>query len=164
MAFSPSNVILYDIDELYEYVNFTKSITYEDPELPGETWNISISPDSPNPSSVSITGGAVGKIFGYFSNAFDPYSVKYLKKPKKKKTKLKDYSIVSDWNDVSNAKEIVSYQPSLIQSRTYTYTVTAVSSVTNISVSLVYSIVVTNNWTAGRDRLKAAIAQTKVRA
>jgi len=154
MAFSPAITLIYDIDQLEEYVNFTQNITYEDPELPGEFWNISITPDITNPT-VSVSGGAIGKIFGYYSNAFDPYSIKYLKK-------TKTYNTVEDWNDIINAKEIVSYQPALIQTKLYTYTVTATSSATSMTASLDYTITVTNNWTAGKNRLKAAIAQTKV--
>jgi hypothetical protein len=76
--------------------------------------------------------------------------------------KTKTYNTVEDWNDIINAKEIVSYQPALIQTKLYTYTVTATSSVTSMTASLDYTITVTNNWTAGKNRLKAAIAQTKV--
>jgi hypothetical protein len=155
MAFSPTITLLYDIDQLEEYVNFTQSITYEDDTLPGEFWGISITPDTTNPT-VNVSGGtAGGTISGYYSNAFDPYSITYLQKSN-------TYNTVADWNNIINAKEIVSYQPALIQTRTYTYTVTATSATTGMTASLDYIITVTNNWTAGKNRLKSAIAQTKV--
>jgi hypothetical protein len=150
MAWTPSNPSLYVIDQLNELVTFTQSISYTDATLVGETWNISITPDQTN-STVIISGGTIS---GYYSNTFDGYSIKYLDKTGK-------YSTVVDWNNISNAKEIVDYRPAMQQTKTFTYTATATSSITNTIVTQPFTIVVTNNWTVGKNNLKAAVAQTK---
>ena len=149
MPWSPSNTQLYSIDQLNELVNFTQSITYTDPLLVGETFSVTISPDELN-QTVSVSGGTIS---GYYSNTFDGYSIKYLDKTGK-------YNTVVDWNNISNAGEIVSYRPAMQQTKTFTYTATAKSSLTNTTVTQPYTIVVTNNWTVGKNNLKAAVAKT----
>lgn len=149
MSWNPSNTQLYVIDQLNELVNFTQTITYEDELLVGETFTISISPDEVN-QTVNISGGTIS---GYYSNTFDGYSIKYLDKTGK-------YNTVVDWNNISDASEIVQYHPAMQQTKTFTYTATAISSLTNTTVTQPYTIVVTNDWTVGKNNLKAAVAQT----
>lgn len=151
MAWTPTNTELYTIDQLNELVNFTQSLSYTDPALVGETWSITIIP-SESISTVSISGGTIS---GYYSKTFDGYTIRYLDKTKK-------YNTVVDWNDIINAKEIVDYHPAMQQTKTFTYTATATSSITNTIVTQPYKIVVTNNWTIGKDRLQAAVIQTQV--
>jgi hypothetical protein len=152
MAWSPTDTQLYVIDQLNENVSFTKTITYSDlVGYPTETWTISIVPDQTN-ATVSISGGTIS---GYYSNTFDAYSVKYL-------DKTGNYNTVTNWNNISNAKEIVDYRPAMQQTKTFTYTATARSNLTNTTVTQPYTIVVTNNWTTGKNNLQAAIALTKI--
>jgi hypothetical protein len=148
---TPSNTQLYVIDQLNEFVNFTQTISYDDQiTYPGETWNITIVPDQTNPT-VSISGGVIS---GYYSSAFDGYSIKYLTVDGK-------YITASGWNSISNAKEIVDYHPAMQQTKTFTYTATATSNISLAVVTQPYTIVVTNNWTVGKNNLQAAIAQTR---
>lgn len=149
MSWTPSNTQLYVIDQLNELVNFTQTITYDDPLLVGETWSISITPDIVN-STVNISEGTIS---GYYSNTFDGYNIKYLDKTGK-------YNTVVDWNNISNASEIVDYHPAMQQTKTFTYTATATSNLTNTTVTQPYTIVVTNDWTVGKNNLKAAVAKT----
>lgn len=149
MSWTPSNTQLYVIDQLNELVNFTQTITYDDPLLVEETWSISITPDIVN-STVNISEGTIS---GYYSNTFDGYNIKYLDKTGK-------YNTVVDWNNISNASEIVDYHPAMQQTKTFTYTATATSNLTNTTVTQPYTIVVTNDWTVGKNNLKAAVAKT----
>jgi hypothetical protein len=151
MAWAPSNTELYVIDQLNEFVNFTNTISYDDQiTYPDETWVVTIVPDQII-STVNISGGTIS---GYYSNTFDGYSIKYLTVDGK-------YVTASGWNSINNAKEIVDYQPAMQQSKTFTYTATAKSSISLAIVTQPYTIVVTNDWTVGKNNLQAAIAQTK---
>jgi len=149
--FSPAESVLYGPDQLNEMVNFTQTITYTNDEVlyPGETWVVSITPDEVN-STVNITGGTIS---GYYSSAFDGYSIQYL-------NRSNEYKTVPDWSQIANAREIVNYTPAMIQYKTFNYTATATSSPTNMTETKQYQITVTNNWTVGLNSLKAAIAQT----
>jgi hypothetical protein len=149
MPWTPSNTQLYTIDQLNELVNFTQTISYTDALLVGETFNVSITPDQVN-QTVNVSGATIS---GYYSNTFDGYSIKYLDKTGK-------YNTVVDWDNISDASEIVTYRPAMQQTKTFTYTATATSSLTNTTVTQPYTIVVTNNWTVGKNNLKAAVAKT----
>jgi hypothetical protein len=149
MAWTPSNTQLYVIDQLNELVNFTQTLSYTDPILVEETWSVSITPDQVN-QTVNISGGTIS---GYYSNTFDGYSIKYLDKKGK-------YNTVVNWDTIFNASEIVTYRPAMQQTKTFTYTAVATSSITNTTVTQPYTIVVTNNWTVGKNNLKAAVAKT----
>jgi hypothetical protein len=149
--FSPAESVLYGPDQLNELVNFTQTITYTNDEIlyPGETWVVSIIPDEVN-STVNITGGTIS---GYYSSAFDGYSITYL-------NRSNEYKTVPDWSQIADAREIVNYTPAMIQYKTFNYTATATSSPSNMTETKQYQITVTNNWTVGLNSLKAAIAQT----
>ena len=152
MAWTPSTTTLYVIDQLNEFVNFTQSISYVDlVELPEETWEVTISASEIN-ETVSTTGNTIQ---GFYSNTFDGFSITYLEK-------TGSYNTVVNWDDISNAKELVSYRPSMQQIKTYTYTATAISNLTETVVTQDYTIVVTNNWDTGKDNLKSAIAETRI--
>ena len=152
MAWTPTNTELYVIDQLNEFVNFTQTINYDDQiTYPGETWTINIVPDQVN-ATVNISGGTIS---GYYSSAFDGYSIRYL-------NTSDDYVTVPEWNNINNAKEIVNYTPSMQQTKTFTYTATATSNISLATVTQSYTIVVTNNWTVGKNNLQAAIAQTRL--
>lgn len=141
---------LYVIDELTELVNFSRTLTYNDLETyPTETWTVNIVPSIIN-STVNVSGGTIS---GYYSSAFDGYSIQFL-------DKNKQYKTVLDWNSVSNAKEMIKYTPSMQQTKTFNYTATATSSPSNLTTTQVFTIVVTNNWTIGKNLLQAAVAQT----
>jgi hypothetical protein len=152
MAWSPLNTQLYVIDQLNELEAFTQTITYSDSiGFPTETWSISITPTEIN-STVNISGGTIS---GYYSSTFDGYTIRYLNTSNK-------YSTVVDWNNIVNAKEIIGYHPSMQQTKTFTYTANATSSLTNTVVTQTYTIVVTNDWTVGRNNLKTAVANTRI--
>lgn len=151
MPFSPVNPELYVIDQLNEMVPFTKTISFTGDELlyPGETWTVAITPSETN-ATVNISGGTIS---GYYSGAFTDYSIQYL-------NKNNEYKTVKDWTQISGAREIVSYTPTMSQTKTFTYTAKATSSPSGIVETQSYTIVVTNNWTVGKNALQAAIAQT----
>jgi hypothetical protein len=152
MAWSPSTTTLYVIDELNEFVNFTQTISYEDlVELPDETWEVTISASEVN-ETVSTVGDTIQ---GFYSNTFDGFSITYLEK-------TGSYNTVVNWDNISNAKEIVAYRPSTQQTKTYTYTATATSNLTETVVTQDYTIVVTNNWDIGKANLQSAVAETRI--
>ena len=104
--FSPAESVLYGPDQLNELVNFTQTITYtNDDEIlyPGETWVVSITPSEVN-STVDITGGTIS---GYYSSAFDGYSITYL-------NRSNEYKTAPAWSQIANAREIVNYTPAMI--------------------------------------------------
>jgi hypothetical protein len=152
MAWSPSTTTLYVIDQLNEFVNFTQTISYEDlVEFPDETWEVEISASEVN-ETVSTVGDTIQ---GFYSNTFDGFSITYLEK-------TGSYSTVVNWDNISNAKEIVAYRPSTQQTKTYTYTATATSDLTETVVTQNYTIVVTNNWDIGKANLQSAVAETRI--
>jgi len=149
--FNPTESVLYGPDQLNELVNFTQTITYTNDEVlyPGETWEVSIVSSEVN-ATVNITGGTIS---GYYSSAFDGYSITYL-------NRSNEYKTAPAWSQIANAREIVNYTPAMIQYKIFTYTATATSSPSNMTETKQYQITVTNNWTVGLNLLKAAIAQT----
>ncbi len=161
MAWTPSVTELYTNAQLYEQQNFTQNITYVTDEITPESWIITISSSEIN-STVILSGGTTtGSISGFYSGAFDGYNITYMKDDL-------TYSTVTDWDNISGAKEINIYRPAMQQYKTFYYTATATPPPGSLStfttpVTQTYSIVVTNSWTVGMNNLKSAVAATIAR-
>lgn len=137
MPFSPIESQLATLDELK---NLSFTITYVD--ALGESFPVTVEALTPN-STVAVSGNSIA---GYYSDAFT-YSVAY------KKTD-NTYATVSKFQQVESDKvyELYSYTPNTTQSTTYTYVARAYSGSTVIATQE-YTVVVTNNWSFGRNQL-----------
>jgi hypothetical protein len=90
------------------------------------------------------------RISGFYTDPFD-ISVTYLQSDKQSKT-------VDSFSEIDKSKlyELYNYAPNTQQQKTYTYTAIAYDTEPEIPVEVDrtdYTIVVTNNWTYGRNQL-----------
>lgn len=160
MAFSPSSSALITIDDnLFETQSFSKTISYVGDLItyPSATWTVSITPSELYPN-VSVTNDTIS---GYFTGVFPGVTIQYL-------DDNLEYKTVTSWGDVVNAKEIIRFTPSTLQSRTITYTAVATRYDTPsgpgvVEETMPYTIVVCNNWSTGQALLKAAVQATIAR-
>ena len=93
---------------------------------------------------------AGGQIVGYYTDPFD-ITVSYLNNDKQNVT-VDSFSEI----DQNNLYELYSYEPNTVTQKTYTYTAIAYDTEPTIPVEVArtdYTIVVTNNWTYGRNQL-----------
>lgn len=160
MPWSPTTPELITIDDnLFEGATFNKTISYTGDIItyPSSTWTVSITPSEVYPN-VTVTNSSIS---GYYTGVFPGLSIQYL-----------DDNWVShlvySWGEVVNAKEIISYTPSRVQSHIVTYTATAtrydtVGGPGVIEETMPYTITVCNNWAAGQAQLKAAVQATIAR-
>jgi hypothetical protein len=149
---TPENSVLITTDELKSF--FKKiTYTYTDEELDGTfIASVSLQPLESNPETVNIDGSVVS---GYYKDSFT-YSVEYMQKQN-------SYVTVDRFREVDpkNLKEVISYEASLIEDKTFTYRATARDKTNTVIDTKDYTIVVSNNWTPGKDALQQLVQFTK---
>lgn len=118
---------------------------------------ISITCDKSIPHiDINVNNSTVGSISGYFDmEAFGDMSIYFLDKDKSHYT-VKNFDDIPD-----SADEICSYTPPMHQLLAFNFTVTAQSPSSNNTVSAIFPIICTFNWTIGKDSLTAAIQKTQ---
>jgi hypothetical protein len=96
-------------------------------------------------------------ISGYYSGSFLNNNINYL-------TKTGKYVDVKSFNrvDLSNLKEVISFTADTSNQQEYTYTAVAKDVLGNVLDSKEYSIVVTNNWTTGKNALQELVRLSKI--
>ena len=152
--FKPETSLLSTIDAL---TNVDHTITYEYvDELTLETIMYPVTVIA-NETNTTIST-ANGRIVGYYNDPFD-ITVAYLNK-EKQDTVVDSFSEI----DVNNLYELYNYTPNSQQQKTYTYTAIAYDTTPPIPVEVArtdYTIVVTNNWTYGRNQLLKFANETR---
>jgi hypothetical protein len=140
MAWTPTESLLTTTDELK---NLSFSISYVD-DSTGDPAIVNVTQIDANPT-IQVSAN---NISGYFSDSFD-YEVNYID------NKGTDYT-VSRFSEIDQDKlyELYKYSPNTTNNITYNYVATATDSITNeVLASQPYSIVVTQNWTSGKNQL-----------
>lgn len=138
MPWTPASTLLLTTDE---FKNFSNSITYT--SLLGLSEPVTITALDQN-DTVNVLGN---NISGYFSESFTNSEIQY-------RTFNDTFVNVSKFSDINTADldELIYFKPDPTISQTYSYLATSTSS------SQTYTIVVTNNWSVGRDTLLRYIA------
>lgn len=97
-------------------------------------------------------------ISGYYSGSFLNNNIKYF-------TKTGKYVDVTSFGqvDTSTLKEVISYTADTSSQQEHTYTAVAKDPFGNILDTKEYSIIVTNNWTSGKNALQELVRLTKNR-
>lgn len=127
------------------------SLTPVEPVPVVESYSIATSPEPPSGILTIMASAATGvhvsaeKLSGLFGIEF----IDYLQN--------KVIARIADWNDLpAEAEEIVEFRPSSEQFKQYTMTITAELS-NKTTESAGYTMTITQEWTAGRDRLRKEI-------
>lgn len=138
MAWIPTSTLLLTTDE---FKNFSQSISYA--SALGVSEPVTITALNAN-GTVNVTGSTIS---GYFSESFPDSQIQY-------RTSNDTFVNVSKFTDINTAEydELIYYKPDPTISETYSYLATSTTS------SQTYTIVVTNNWSVGRDTLLRYIA------
>jgi hypothetical protein len=144
MAFSP---ILTTLGTVNENTNFSFTVTYTT-ILPSASLSVVITPLETNPNTIVISGATVG---GYYYDTFDN-TITY-------RTKTDTFITVPKFEqiDLNKLSEMVSYKASLVHYKNFTYRADAMNIDGTVAASQVYTITVSNDWTAGRDTLKTYV-------
>ena len=152
--FEPSTSLLNTIDAS---TNVDHTITYEYvDEITSETVTYPVTIVAAENNTTIST--ANGRIVGYYTDPFD-ISVSYLNDTKQSIT-VDSFSEI-DQNDLY---ELYNYAPNAVGQKTYTYTAIAYNTTPPIPVEVArtdYTIVVTNNWTYGRNQLLKFANETR---
>ena len=132
VGFLPASTNLNQLDELK---NLRHTITYTD--LFGVSYPVTVTAVDTN-STVSVSGATIS---GYYTDSFTN-DIQY-------RTPSDTFVNVPKWQDINSNElsEMVYYKADTTAFKEYTYTATANGE------SKTYTIVVTNNWTYGRDML-----------
>lgn len=133
MPWLPASTLLLTIDELK---NFSKSITYT--TALGVPEPVTITALTAN-NTVNVSGNTVS---GYFSDSFLNAQIQY-------RTVNDTFVNVSKFTDINTAElsELIYFKPDPTLSKTYSYLATSTTS------SQTYTILVTNDWSVGRDAM-----------
>jgi hypothetical protein len=108
------------------------------------SYPVTITANETNPSSISISGDTIS---GFYFDSFDNL-ITY-------RTPEGTFPVVTKFNqiDITKLYEMISYKASTSQSRTFTYTATALNG-SEIVATQVYTKTVTNDWTSGKNSLQ----------
>jgi hypothetical protein len=141
------NPPLFDLEPVDENVQFSHTVTYEaeDPEtMTMVSYPVTITANEVNPSSISISGDTIS---GFYFDSFDNL-ITY-------RTPQGTFPVVTKFNqiDINNLYQMISYKANTTQSKTFTYTATAMNEGVVVA-SQVYTKTVTNNWTSGKNSLQ----------
>lgn len=138
MPWTPASTLLLTTDE---FKNFSNTITYT--SALGVAEPVTITALDQN-DTVNVTGNT---IFGYFSESFLNSQIQY-------RTFDDTFVNVSKFSDINTADfdELIYFKPDPTISQTYSYLATSETA------SQTYTIVVTNNWSVGRDTLLRYLA------
>ena len=147
MSFNPVSTTLGTVNENN---SFSFTITYAT-VLPPASLNVIITPLETNPNSIIISGGTIS---GYYYDTFDN-TITY-------RTKTDTFITVPKFEqiDLTTLSEMVSYKASLVHYKNFTYRADAMNINGTVAASQVYTIIVSNDWTAGRDNLKTFVGYT----
>ena len=147
MSFSPVSTTLGTVNENN---SFSFTITYAT-VLPPASLSVIITPLETNPNSIVISGGTIS---GYYYDTFDN-TITY-------RTKTDTFITVPKFEqiDLNKLSEMVSYKASLVHYKNFTYRADAMNINGTVAASQVYTIIVSNDWTAGRDNLKTFVGYT----
>jgi hypothetical protein len=144
--FEPATSLLDTIDALK---NVDHTITYEYvDEITMQTASYPVTIVAGENNATIST--ANGRIVGYYTDPFD-ISVNYLNAAKQNTT-VDSFSKI----DTNNLYQLYSYEPNTSLQKTYTYTAIAYDTEPTVPVEIArtdYTIVVTNNWTYGRNQV-----------
>jgi hypothetical protein len=141
------NPISSDLGSVNENVQFSHTVSYEaeDPlTMTMVSYPVTITANEANPSSISISGDTIS---GFYFDSFDN-TITY-------RTPEGTFPVVTKFNQIDTTKlyEMISYKASTSQSRTFTYTATALNG-SEIVATQVYTKTVTNDWTSGKNSLQ----------
>ena len=152
MPWTPSTTALKTVDQLPVYTSYSQTFSYVDPDPLTDYAVTGIVTDKPNALMTVGTNSISGQ---YDATLHGGSIITYL-------TKDNTYSTVTNFNDITNAREICSFTAPTVQTITYSYTVTAEDQ-NNIGpdVQQTYTVVSTFNWDTGKTALKNAVAQTR---
>jgi len=146
LTFTPSDEILSTINE---NVNFSFSITYETDQT---TYPVLITALEENPNTVIISENIIS---GYFYDSF-VNTIIY-------KTKENDIVTVNKFEEIdkTNLSDIVSYKADVNHYKNFTYRADAISVDGSVVIdSKVYTIIVSNDWTEGKENLHKFLEYT----
>lgn len=149
MAFSPA---LETLGTVYENTNISYTITY-DTGLPLNTpLTVVITKLETNPSTIVVSGGTIS---GYYFDSFDN-SIRY-------RTKTDTFITVPKFDQINRniLSEMVSFKASTVHYKNFTYRADAMNVNGTVAASQVYTIIVSNDWTAGRDNLKTYVGYAR---
>ena len=141
------NPVSSDLGSVNENVQFSHTVSYEaeDPlTMTMVSYPVTITANEANPSSISISGDTIS---GFYFDSFDN-TITY-------RTPEGTFPVVTKFNqiDITKLYEMISYKASTSQSRTFTYTATALNG-SEVVATQVYNKTVTNDWTSGKNSLQ----------
>jgi hypothetical protein len=141
------NPVSSDLGSVNENVQFSHTFSYEaeDPlTMTMVSYPVTITANEANPSSISISGDTIS---GFYFDSFDNL-ITY-------RTPEGTFPVVTKFNqiDITKLYEMISYKASTSQSRTFTYTATALNG-SEVVATQVYTKTVTNDWTSGKNSLQ----------
>ena len=141
------NPVSSDLGSVNENVQFSHTVSYEaeDPlTMTMVSYPVTITANEANPSSISISGDTIS---GFYFDSFDN-TITY-------RTPEGTFPVVTKFNqiDITKLYEMISYKASTSQSRTFTYTATALNG-SEVVATQVYTKTVTNDWTSGKNSLQ----------
>lgn len=148
MAFSPISTTL---GTVYENTNISYTITYMTDDVVPVALSVVITKLETNPNTIVISGGTIS---GYYFDSFEN-SIKY-------RTKTDTFITVPKFEQINRSilSEMVSFKASTVHYKNFTYRADAMNINGTIAASQVYTIIVSNDWTAGRDNLKTYVGYT----
>jgi hypothetical protein len=147
MAFSPISTTLGTVNE---NTNFSFTVTYAT-ILPPASLSVIITPLETNPNSIVISGGSIS---GYYYDSFDN-TLTY-------RTKTDTFITVPKFEqiDLNKLSEMVSYKASLVLYKNFTYRADAMNTNGTVAASQIYTIIVSNDWTEGKNNLQTFVGYT----
>jgi hypothetical protein len=139
-GFIPSSSTLNQLDELK---NLSHTITYTN--LLGASFPVTVTAVTSN-ATVNVSGATIS---GFYTDSFTN-EIQY-------RTPQDTFVNISKWDeiDLNQLDEMIYYKADTTVHKDYTYTATANGE------TKTYTVVVTNNWTVGRDQLLYYTAITK---
>lgn len=148
MAFTPA---LTTLGTVYENTNISYTITYMTADVVPVALSVIITKLETNPSTIVVSGGTIS---GYYFDSFDN-SIKY-------RTKTDTFVTVPKFEQIDRniLSEMVSFKASTVHYKNFTYRADAMNINGTVAASQVYTIIVSNDWTAGRDNLKTYVGYT----
>lgn len=133
MPWLPTSTLLLTIDEIK---NFSQSISYtSDLGVPEDVVVTAVDSNA----TVTVAGNTIS---GFYSDSFPNIDIQY-------RTPSDTFINVNKFSDINTNEldEMIYFKPDPTVSKTYNYIATSATS------SQAYTIVVTNNWSVGRDTL-----------
>lgn len=148
MAFIPVSSTLGTVNE---NTNISFTVTYTTNDIVPVSLNVVITKLETNPNTIVVSGGTIS---GYYFDSFDNI-IMY-------RTNNDTFVTVPKFEqiDTSILSEMVSFKASTVHYKNFTYKAEAMNTNGTVAASQVYTIIVSNDWTAGRDNLKTYVGYT----